>query len=279
MSIKKNIAVLCLCQMAQAQTALEVTETIKKNLNVAWNEKTVDTFKAGNPNEMVSGVACTFMATLEVLKKAKAAGCNFVITHEPTFYGHLDDVSIHANDPVQQEKLKFIEDNHMVVWRFHDHLHAHKPDMIYVGVAEKMGWAPYWSAGSLQYSLPVAKSLKEIAQELKKVSKAKTIRVVGAPSQQISKVGLVLGAAGSAAHFRMLKNADCQLLIVGESNEWETVPYVQDAISEGYNKALIVLGHADSEEWGMKTFSAWLQKLYPTKKVKFIEAGNPYWAP
>ncbi|MBL0110294.1 MAG: hypothetical protein IPP42_05270 [Saprospiraceae bacterium] len=55
----------------------------------------------------------------------------------------------------------------------------------------------------------------------------------------------MLGAAGSGAHFNMLKNKDCQVLIVGESNEWETVPYVQDAISKGQQRALIV--------WAMPT--------------------------
>ena len=75
----------------------------------------------------------------------------------------------------------------------------------------------------------------------------------------------------------MLFRPDVELLIVGESNEWETVPYVQDAIELGYRKALIVMGHADSEEEGMNHVTKWLQKFYPTMDIQFIESKNPYW--
>jgi putative NIF3 family GTP cyclohydrolase 1 type 2 len=276
--MKKILFLMVFAQSIYAQTAAEVVQLIQKNINVPWSSNTVDTFKAGNPNSPVTGIATTFMATLEVLKKAKAAGCNFVITHEPTFYGHQDDLKIHQDDPIQLQKLQYIQQNNMVVWRYHDHIHAHQPDLIYVGVAEKMGWAKYWQPSSRTYEAP-AQSLETIVANLKKNSGAKTIRVVGNAKAKFSKIGLVLGAAGSGAHFRMLKNPACELLIVGETNEWETVPYVQDAITLGQNKALIVLGHADSEEAGMKSLVPWLKNILPnTPNIQFIEAGNPYWA-
>lgn len=103
------------------------------------------------------------------------------------------------------------------------------------------------------------------------------MRVVGNPNAVFSKVGMMLGAAGSNAHFWLLKNPNVDLLIVGESNEWETVPYIQDAISLGQNKALLVMGHADSEEAGMIECADWLKKFYPQMNIRFTEAGNPYW--
>lgn len=79
---------------AQAQasrpTAAEVVERIKKNVGVPWRESTVDTFKAGDPSTPVTGIAVTMMATLDVLGRAAARGDNLIITHEPTFYSHLD---------------------------------------------------------------------------------------------------------------------------------------------------------------------------------------------
>ena len=50
-----------------------------------WREKTVDTFKAGNPDTLVTGVATTVMATLGP-PPGRGGGRNLVITHEPTFY-------------------------------------------------------------------------------------------------------------------------------------------------------------------------------------------------
>lgn len=260
----------------KARTANQVIETIKQNVTVPWMDKTVDKIIYGNGDTEVTGIAVTFMSTLAVLQEANAAGCNFVITHEPTFYSHYDDLSIHEDDPVQQAKIKFIEDNNMVIFRFHDHQHRTSPDQIYEGVVNKMGWKKYWTEGSKSFTMPSI-TLGKFVKDLKKASGAKTMRVVGDPNMEISKVGLALGAAGTNTHFKMLKDTQCDLLIVGESNEWETVPYFQDAQTLGKNIALIVMGHADSEEAGMLYFQDWLEKLYPEVKITFIEAGNPYW--
>ncbi len=73
-----------------ALTARQVIERIQKNVGVPWRSQTVDTFKAGDPDTRVTGVATTMMATFDVLERAAASGKNLIITHEPTFYGHLD---------------------------------------------------------------------------------------------------------------------------------------------------------------------------------------------
>ena len=39
------------------------------------------------------------MATFDVLRRAAAAGRNFVITHEPTFYSHMDQTTGLRGDP------------------------------------------------------------------------------------------------------------------------------------------------------------------------------------
>ena len=85
-------------------TGLDVVELIKQNLTCTWSEKTVDTFKAGNPENEITGIACTFMATVNVLKKAAELGCNLIITHEPTYYNHLDSKAGLENDPVYAAK-------------------------------------------------------------------------------------------------------------------------------------------------------------------------------
>lgn len=259
-----------------AITANQVIDKIKQHVTVPWMEETVDRIVYGNGDTEVTGVAVTFMATLDVLQQAHTAGCNFIITHEPTFYSHTDDLGIHEADPVQQAKVKFIEDNNIVIFRFHDHQHRTSPDQIYEGVVNQMGWRNYWTEGSKSFTMPTT-TLARFVKELKKSSGAKTIRVVGNPKMKVSKVGLALGAAGTATHFKVLKNTNCDVLIVGESNEWETVPYFQDAQTLGKNIALIVMGHADSEEAGMIYFQNWLQNLYPKVNIIFIEAGNPYW--
>ncbi len=77
----------------QRLTARQVIERIQKHVGVPWTEPTVDTFKAGNPDTPVTGVAVAMMATLDVLRRAAEAGNNLVITHEPTFYNHFDSTN------------------------------------------------------------------------------------------------------------------------------------------------------------------------------------------
>jgi len=69
-------------------TAREIIGRIQEQVGLSWSDQTVDTFKAGDPDGPVTGVAVTMMATLDVLQRAAAAGHNLVITHEPRFYGH-----------------------------------------------------------------------------------------------------------------------------------------------------------------------------------------------
>src|SRR6476646_9975204 len=101
-------------------TAREVVARIQQQVGVPWQSDTVDTFKAGNPDTPVIGIAVTMMATLDVLQRAVAAGDNLIITHEPTFYNHLDiPEGMAQDDPVWTAKRTFIEKHGLVVWRFH----------------------------------------------------------------------------------------------------------------------------------------------------------------
>ena len=124
-------------------TAREVVDRIKQTLaasGVAWRAETVDTFKAGNPDTPVTGIATTFMATFDAIQRAVAAGANFVISHEPTFYNHLDATATFADDAVFKAKMAFIEKHQVVVFRFHDHWHARRPDGMRVALFRLFGW-------------------------------------------------------------------------------------------------------------------------------------------
>ena len=71
----------------------------------------MDTFKAGDPDTPVTGIAVTMMATLDVLQRAAAAGDNLIITHEPTFFDHLDkadQLPEKDTDPVLAAKRLYI---------------------------------------------------------------------------------------------------------------------------------------------------------------------------
>jgi hypothetical protein len=127
-------------------TARDVIARIQQHVGVPWAAETVDTFKAGDSDTAVTGIAVTMMATMDVLQRAAASGKNLIITHEPTFYNHLDKFDAleqKENDPVLATKLAFIAEHHLVVWRFHDHWHRRRPDGIVAGMVHALGWEKF----------------------------------------------------------------------------------------------------------------------------------------
>jgi putative NIF3 family GTP cyclohydrolase 1 type 2 len=263
-----------------AITANEVIRRIQEHVGVAWQKETVDTFKAGDPETKVTGVAVTMMAKYDVLVGAAAAGQNLVITHEPTFYNHLDEfteIPEKESDPVLAQKLAFIKEHHMVVWRFHDHWHMRKPDGIEAGMVHALGWEAFQDKQNQYYFTIPETTLEKLAAELKARLSLHTMRVVGDPQQKITRVALSPGAAGMQREIGALEKPEVQLLITGESREWETVEYAADALSEKKQKALIVLGHIPSEQAGMEECVRWLKPLVPEVAVEFVPAKQPFW--
>ncbi len=264
---------------AQLHTANEVVDQIKEQLTCEWADETVDTFKGGSGEMKVTGVATTFLANMDVLKKAKAKGLNLIITHEPTFYDHRDNTERYGNDPIVKAKQQYIKDNDLIVWRFHDHWHRTSPDGIYKGMTAKLQLDQYSRDGS-QYDYDIPKiSLKDLGSKLEKLFDQSTIRVVGDLDMEVSQVSLVLGAAGANAQIKSLQRDDVEVVIVGEVPEWETVEYIRDATSLGHKKALILLGHANSEEAGMEYCAEWLKTFIKDVPIEFIPAGDPFWSP
>jgi putative NIF3 family GTP cyclohydrolase 1 type 2 len=270
------------CQMAMAQdkrpTAREVVAAIQKNVGVPWNSNTVDTFKAGNPDSPVTGIAVTMMATLDVLQRAAVKGENLVITHEPTFYNHLDKPEgMDQNDAVWKAKRTFIEKHGLVVWRFHDHWHLRKPDGILLGVVHTLGWEKYQNpANQYLFTMPET-TVEKLATEVADRLDTPVLRVVGNPEMKVTRVALSPGSAGFERETRALASDNVEALLVGETREWETVEYAADAVSAGMPKALIVLGHVPSEQPGMEECARWLKTFIKEVPIEFVPTRQPFW--
>jgi putative NIF3 family GTP cyclohydrolase 1 type 2 len=241
----------------------------------------VDTLKAGDPDEPVTGIAVTMMATYDVLERSAAAGKNFVITHEPTFYNHLDTTEQleQQSDPVFAQKQKFIEDHHMVIWRFHDHWHARKPDGILLGMTHALGWENYQSPDNQNLFTIPEQSLQDLSDSVKRKLNVVALRVVGDPALRVTKAAFLPGAAGSARQIKLLEQPDVQALLIGETPEWETVEYVADAVSQHRPKALVIIGHIPSEQAGMEECTRWLKTFVTGIPIDFVPAHEPFWLP
>jgi putative NIF3 family GTP cyclohydrolase 1 type 2 len=261
---------------APALTAQDAVNRIREKIGVPWSQQTVDTFKAGSPTTPVQGIATTFMASLDVLRRAAAARCNFVISHEPTFYGHLDQVDQLTNDPVYRAKREFIEENNLVVFRFHDHWHMRKPDAVEKGLADLLGWSNYAAPGKSNLYVIPETTLNAAAAAAEKNLKIRTIRVIGDPSARFTRAGLFPGAPGMRA---VLAPLDYEVYFGGEATEWEGISYARDMVAAGIKKGMVMLGHQVSEEPGMKICADWLKTILPEVPIQWLPSGEPFWRP
>jgi putative NIF3 family GTP cyclohydrolase 1 type 2 len=268
---------------AQSLSAGEAWLRIQHRYAVAPPADTVDTLKAGDPSTAVKGIATTFLDTMDVLREAVRRGDNLIISHEPTFYNHRDDVKQFTDDLVYKEKLAYIEQHHLVVYRLHDEIHADPSgDHILAGLYQALGWEQYpHPAGPFgQYLVTIpATTLGQLARFFELRLHIQTLRVEGDPARTITHVAMLPGASGLGKQMLALNQPAVELLVAGEASEWETVEYVRDAVAQGRPKALILLGHEVSEEPGMEQCAKELRLLFPGMQVDHITASQPLWNP
>lgn len=242
-------------------------------------EPTVDRLIAGSPNKAVHKVAVTFSSSYACIREAALRGADLLITHEPTFYSHYDEIEEtdwSSGDEVYVRKRQLIEQSGMAIYRFHDYWHRYRPDGILSGLLEVMEWTEYAREDAL-YALDVPETtVLGIAEEMKRKLGISSIQLIGNPEQKVSTLCLSPGFEGGKRQMGKLITHHADLLIVGETHSWETDEYVMDAVEMGLPKSMLILGHLQSEEAGMGKLVRLLQDHFPELDVQLIPGRSPY---
>lgn len=233
---------------------------------------TVDTLKSGNKDIVVTGIVTTMFATITVIREAIAKNANFIIAHEPTFYNHLDETEWLEDDEVFEYKKQLLDEHGIAVWRNHDYVHSLQIDGVQKGVVDQIGWSDYYKNNAV-LNIPNT-TLAELITHLKIKLDVPSMRYVGDLNQSISKVLLYPGAIGGRRQIEGLILERPDVLIVGESPEWETPEYVRNANEKGDQVSLIVIGHSASEEGGSAFMADWVKKFIPDVPVFHIPSEN-----
>jgi putative NIF3 family GTP cyclohydrolase 1 type 2 len=221
-----------------------------------------DGIKWGDPDAEVRAVATTWMATMSVIRQAANKACNVIVTHEPTF--HWDDVrsqkaeyEIAADNTTPVEaKQKLLDDNGMAVIRVHDLWDGYPEYGITAALARLLNWrnrvsdvgqVPMWQV----QPVPVG----EVARYVKIRARLAAVRVVGDLSGEVSNIALAVGAFGGLSTVQRAMGQGAHCLVGGECSEWQVVRFCEDA---GF--AMILMGHAESEEPGMAAMAQFLRE-------------------
>lgn len=220
----------------------------------------------------VTGIAVTFMATQAVLEQAVRAGANLIISHEGLFYSH-HDVTNQEQNSVADAKRRFLEENALAVYRFHDGIHRSQPDGIMEGLVRALDWQAYVTEHRPEAALLTMPetSVDQVILHIKRKLSLQYVRAVGELSMNCSRIALLAGYRGGRdTAIPLFEKYHADLVIYGEGPEWETPEYTRDAQAMGKRQSLIVLGHAESEQPGMELAARRLSERFPMLPVHFI---------
>jgi putative NIF3 family GTP cyclohydrolase 1 type 2 len=252
-------------------TIQEVLHTLKES--AGHMDDGVDILHYGETDAIVTGIATAFVASQYVIERAKSLGVNLIITHEGLFYSHFGHKELTAEDPVVQEKQRFIVESGIAIFRCHDLIHHYKPDGIMAGLLQELEWTEL-----VQEHMPYATILNvpeitvhEVVNHVKNKLNISHVRVVGNIDLPCRRIGLLVGYRGGGGQaIPLYEKENLDLIIYGEGPEWETPEYVRDAVFQNRQRALMVVGHAESEWPGMKYLANWIQDKFPNIPVQFI---------
>ncbi|WP_166239891.1 Nif3-like dinuclear metal center hexameric protein [Paenibacillus turpanensis] len=255
--------------------AVVMMDVIKRLMEpVGFLEQTVDRLLYGDPQAAVTGIVTTFMPTQHVLEEAVHLGANLVIAHEHLFYSHHDAFEDSLKqDPVYLAKKRFLQESGLSVFRNHDYIHRHQPDGITEGLIHALEWEGHVIKQEPAFTVIEfpAQTVGELAVYLKQKLGLFSMRFVGDPDIICQRVGVFVGYRGGGnLVIPLFEQERLDVVIYGEGPEWETPEYVRDAVQQGRRKALLVLGHAESEEWGMRLLANRLQAQFPAIPVHFV---------
>jgi putative NIF3 family GTP cyclohydrolase 1 type 2 len=235
-------------------------------------EQTVDGLLFGDPDAEVTGIVTAFMPSQRVLEEARAAGANLVIAHEgPFFSHHAAFVQTLEDDPVWLAKRNFILEAGLALYRLHDHIHRYSPDGIAEGLIEALDWTRFAVRHLPAAAIIVreATTVRAVAEEVKARLGLPFVRVAGDPDAPCRRIGLLVGNRGGGANAIPLFGGErLDLVICGESPEWESPEYARDAARQGRARAVLMIGHAESETPGMRLLARRLAAEFPHIPVR-----------
>ena len=104
--------------------------------------------------------------------------------------------------------------------------------------------------------------------------KFRALRVIGDPDTKIRKAAINVGSTSLQVVLKLMPEVD--VFVAGEPREWEGPEYVQDAIAAGQKKAMIILGHQNSEDPSMRLCADWLKGFITEVPVEWIPTADPF---
>ncbi|WP_366296225.1 Nif3-like dinuclear metal center hexameric protein [Paenibacillus sp. AN1007] len=238
-------------------------------------DNTVDQLITGSMDQTVTGIVVSFMPTQQVIEQAVQLGASMIIAHESPFYNHHSTTDWLKNDSVYTYKRNLIDQSGIALFRCHDIIHRFEPDGITDGLIQDLAWDTYVSHQTAEFDIitfPEGVTVRSITQQLKERLGMEYVRIAGDTETLCRRAAILVGFRGNGhTTIPLVQNEQVDLIIAGEGFEWETPEYIRDAVQQGKSKALIMIGHAESEAPGMKLLTHKLAESFPQIQVTYVK--------
>ena len=256
---------------------MKAKEIMRNVIGPKWVDEhshwTVDRLKIGDEECEVTKIGTCLTATPDVIRAAGEWGCQLLITHEPTFYNHIDEFNPESRLSVMKREL--IEKYGLTIYRYHDAMHMAGVDLVNLDFINRMGWVGEFD-NDVYFVSEKPMEVRDIVEGIKKNIGLKNPRIVGKDSGSVTKIKLNLGHRGGDSYREFAEGNEWEVVIGGELCEWADAEPIRDAAQFGEQKTLLLLGHAGSEKSSMETLAFEIDKKFDGAEAKYFECGELY---
>lgn len=264
-------------------TTQDILNFWKASVPQGW-ESTCDGIWYDWPDKPVRRIAVCFKITFSNLRQAIDWGTDLLITHEPMWPLYDREMHPDETDPVIREMDRLLRENRIAVLRLHDHAHLYPDDFIHMGFLTRLGLeiahkADPMRLGFRQYTLAEPMTAREIGLLVQEKYNIAHPRLAGNIDVPLTKVTLALGGVGELG-YGVLRDTDTELFISGEIGELGTAFWNHGAAKLGLTKAVMALGHCESERYGMEVLADWMAKQLAQDgspaEVRYLDTEDTY---
>lgn len=246
--------------------------------------RTVDRIILGDPDAEIARILVTWISGFPAVREAVARGCQMLVTHEPTFWTHaneIESIAQWAPDSIMRQaaerKRRYIEEHDLVILRVHD-VWDGMPD---IGIP--WAWARHLGLGNKPAAvteqafqqrydidpLPLDSLARRVAERTASLGEP-AVQVVGDGARIVSKVGI---GTGCDCDLTLYQEMGCDVSVICDDAHWcwQSVQFAADN-----DHPVIRVNHGTSEEPGMATLADYINRTLSGLTAEHLPHGSAF---
>ena len=239
-------------------------------------QQTVDTIKAGDGEKTLEQVAVCWYPSLANLRRAANTGCQLLITHEPTWWDHLDRPGGWRDRGPGKEKTELLAESGLVVLRLHDTWDNWPELGIRDSFARGLGLTDFvgedetrWHATYRVPTQTLRCFAKYVAGKVAVLGEP-VVQAMGDPDMLVSRPSLGVGC-GVPQEDMIALGSDVLIVCFDGASYWS----LRDRLLE-QGVGVITLEHGTTEMWGLESLARYIGQTWPDLDVHYLDG---HWKP